>query len=79
MTIFKLRNSTIFAFPGPPKEVQACFNDHMGRCIGESTGLLSLARRIYVNIYESELSPLVKEVVGSFRGVYIKPLVSQVR
>ncbi|MEM3019443.1 MAG: molybdopterin-binding protein [Candidatus Bathyarchaeia archaeon] len=79
VTIFKLRNSTIFAFPGPPKEVQACFNEYIGRRIGESTGLRSLARRIYVDMYESELSPLVKEVVGSFRGVYIKPLVSEVR
>jgi nicotinamide-nucleotide amidase len=79
VTVFQLGKSIVFALPGPPKEAQACFHEHIGRRLGEITGLRSFAGRIFVNMYESELSPLVREVMDAFKGVYMKPLVSEIR
>jgi hypothetical protein len=42
--------------------------DHFGR---EGSGA-SLARRIYVNMWESEVSPLARQVMEAVPGTYIK-------
>ncbi len=77
VTIVKLDNSTIFAMPGPPKEVQACFTELLAGRIQEVTGYHSFARRIQVTMYESELIPLVEDIHGLVEGIYMKPLVGE--
>jgi nicotinamide-nucleotide amidase len=77
MTILKLGSQTIFVLPGPPKEVQACFNEHIADRIQEATRRRSYAKRIFVTMYESELTPLINEVLETVEGVYLKPLVGE--
>ncbi len=77
ITVLKLRNQTIFALPGPPMEVQACFNEHIASRIQKATRYRSYAKRILVTMYESELTPLINEILKVMKGVYIKPLASE--
>lgn len=77
VTVLKLGSCTIFALPGPPKEVQACFNEHIASRVQEATGHKSYAKRIFVTMYESELTPIVNEVSKAVEGVYLKPLASE--
>ena len=77
VTVLKLGKQTIFALPGPPKEVEACFNEHIAMRIQEATQYRSHANRIFITLYESELGSLINEVLESVEGVYIKPLVGE--
>jgi len=77
VTILKLSDSTVFVLPGPPREVQACFNEHLANRVQEATGHRSYARRVFVTMNESELSSIVNEVSKAVEGVYLKPLVSE--
>jgi nicotinamide-nucleotide amidase len=77
VTIVKLDNCTLFALPGPPKEVQACFTELLAGRVQEATGQRSYARRLQVTMYESELVPLIGEVYNTVEGIYLKPLVSE--
>lgn len=76
VTIFNMDFSTIISMPGPPREVQACFNEYLAKRIEDVTGVRSYGRRVRVNLFESDLAPLVLEVSKMFEGVYVKPLVA---
>jgi len=77
VTVVRVNNCTVFALPGPPKEVQACFMELLADRVQAATGHRSLARRVRVTMYESELTPLINEVSKSVDGVYLKPLVGE--
>jgi len=77
VTILKLGKSTIISMPGPPREVQACFNELLAKRIEDTTGFRRYGKRVRVTIFESELAPLVLEVAKTIEGVYLKPLVSE--
>jgi molybdenum cofactor synthesis domain-containing protein len=77
VTVLRIGNCTVFALPGPPREMQACFNEHLASRIQEATGYRSYAKRILVTMYESEIAPIVAEVAKNLDGVYLKPLVSE--
>ena len=77
VTVLKLGNSTVFVLPGPPREVQACFNEHLASRIQEATGHRSYAKRVFVTMFESELSSVVGEVSRAVEGVYVKPLAGE--
>jgi len=77
VTVLMLDGSTVFILPGPPREVQACFNEHLASRIQEATGHRSYAKRVLVTMNESELSSVVGEVSKAVEGVYLKPLVSE--
>lgn len=77
ITVLKLGESTMMTLPGPPREVQACFNEHLAKRIEDATGFRSRGRRVRVTMFESELAPLVSEVTKSIEGVYVKPLVGE--
>jgi molybdenum cofactor synthesis domain-containing protein len=66
------RETTFFLLPGPPSEMQAVFEryvrDHFG---GDAAGR-SAARRVYVNMWESEVAPLARQVMDAVPGTYIK-------
>lgn len=79
ITIVQVGETLIAAMPGPPREVQACFTEHLARRVQEKTRYHSLARRITVTMVESEVSPLIAEVTKATPGVYMKPLVGEYR
>ncbi len=76
LTILKIGESVIILMPGPPRETQACFNEHLAKRIEDATGLRSYGRRVRVTMFESEIAPLVEEIAKTFKGIYIKPLVA---
>jgi len=77
VTILKLSECSVISMPGPPREVQGCFNEHLAKRIEDTTGFRSYGRRVRVTMFESELAPLVSEVTKAVEGVYVKPLVSE--
>ncbi len=77
MTLLQLERTVVIAMPGPPREVQACFNEHLAKRIENITGFRSYGKRVLVTMFESELSPLITEVTKTTQGVYLKPLVAE--
>lgn len=77
VTALRLGGATLFVLPGPPREVQACFSEHLASRVQETTGHRSYAKRVFVTMFESELSFIVDAVSRAVEGVYLKPLVSE--
>ncbi len=77
VTILTLGGCTIMSLPGPPKEVQACFNENLAGRIESTIGLRSHGKRVRVTMYESHLAPIVSEITKAFEGVYVKPLIAE--
>jgi molybdenum cofactor synthesis domain-containing protein len=70
----KLRHAetTFFLLPGPPSEMQAVFDRYLRDHFGGAAGAHGLARRVYVNMWESEVAPLARQVMDAVPGTYIK-------
>ncbi|MEM2921153.1 MAG: competence/damage-inducible protein A [Candidatus Bathyarchaeia archaeon] len=77
VTILNVNHCTVCVLPGPPNEAQACFNEHIVGRIRATTKQRSLARRVKVNMYESEVTPILKKLSTEIKGLYAKPLVSE--
>lgn len=77
MTMVKYGETVIFALPGPPKEVKACFSKYIADEIGGKTLYRSMASRVLVTMFESQVTPLTNRIMGSMPGVYLKPLVGE--
>jgi len=77
ITILRLNGATIFALPGPPSEMQVCFTTYVPREIQRTSRYHSIAKRLVVTMFESEVAPLVSTVLKSVQGLYLKPLVSE--
>ncbi len=79
VTVVREGGTEIVAMPGPPREVYACFAEHMAERVQEVTGYHSHSRRVLINMHESELTPLMTEVMREIRGTYVKALVGEYR
>jgi molybdenum cofactor synthesis domain-containing protein len=77
LTIFNRDETTIVLLPGPPREMKACFTSHVLTRVRERTRYQSVAQRIIVKKYESEISEKTEMIMSSIPGVYLKPLVAQ--
>lgn len=77
ITIITLNKTTIATLPGPPQEMQACFTEHLAKRISNKTELQSLAKRILVPMFESQISQITNQIMSENPGVYLKPLVSE--
>lgn len=77
LTIVRVQGAAICIMPGPPKEVQSCFTAHLTREIEGATHRHSIARRVVVKTFESEIAPLLGEVQKTVKGIYMKPLLSE--
>lgn len=66
----------IFILPGPPKEMEALFTLYVARYISENYATKSASLRVLVNMYESEVSPLMESVMERFPGSYLKAYVA---
>jgi molybdenum cofactor synthesis domain-containing protein len=67
----ELGETTFFLLPGPPSEMEAVFERYLRAYFGSAAGC-SLARRIYVNMWESDVAPLARQVMDTVPGTYIK-------
>jgi len=65
----------IVAMPGPPREVYACFAEHVADMVQKATGYRSFSRRLVIMMHESELAPLMTAVMQEIPGTYVKALV----
>jgi len=77
ITIVAIGSTSLAALPGPPKEMQGCFMTYLSKRIADVTGYRSMSHRIFVTMYESEVSPLLEALARSFDGTYFKPLVGE--
>ena len=62
----------IFLLPGPPQEVQAIFARYLLDHFGGARAARSVVHRVYVDMWESEVSPLLQQVMDAVPGTYCK-------
>ena len=77
VTVIKRSDMTLAALPGPPTEMKACFSEYLAKRIREKTLYESASKRVFVSMYESQLSPIIEEIMKNMPGTYLKPLVSE--
>ncbi len=70
----KLLDSVVFALPGVPSEMEAIFNETIAPMLKQATGsLIFCEKSLFVdNVGESNIAPLIDEVMAQNVGVYIK-------
>lgn len=73
----EVEDTRIFAIAGPPKEMEGVFTAHVAPVIADLSPMFRLAERVTVDLWESELSPLIETVMQRFPGSYIKGYVAQ--
>ncbi len=62
----------MFLLPGPPQEVRAIFARYLADYFAGDRGSRGLAHRVYVDMWESEVSPLLQRVMDEVPGTYCK-------
>ncbi|MEE2753414.1 MAG: molybdopterin-binding protein [Candidatus Latescibacterota bacterium] len=68
--------TTIYNLPGPPREVQALFNQTIEGAIAEIYTANRVAIRVTVNLPESELGPILQGVMAAHPNTYLKAYVA---
>jgi len=69
-------SSTILMMPGPPREMKAIFDSYIVPLIAERYNTKTATLRVYVNMFEAEVSPLLQLVMGKYPNVYLKAYVA---
>jgi len=77
ITMINNGKTIIVALPGPPREMKACFKEHIAPIISHRTRYRSLARRVIVKMFESRVSVLTNQIMQEIPAVYMKPLVGE--
>ena len=63
----------IFSMPGPPREMEAVFARYLEEYFSSGAGAhRAVTHRIYVDMYESEVAPLLQQVMTAVPGTYCK-------
>ncbi|MFN0070976.1 MAG: competence/damage-inducible protein A [Chloroflexota bacterium] len=63
----------IFAMPGPPREMEAVFARYLEDYFSSGAGAhRAVTHRVYVDMYESEVAPMLQEVMSAVPGTYCK-------
>lgn len=68
--------ASVVILPGPPKELEALFSMYVAEFVSSRTPMKSAALRVAVNMYESEVSPLLQEVMERLPNTYLKAYVA---
>ena len=68
--------ATILSLPGPPKEMMALFSHYVEKTISDSHGTKIASARFVVNMFESEVSPLLENVMRLLPDTYLKAYVA---
>ena len=64
---------TIFSMPGPPREMEAIFARFLEEYFSAGEGAhRAVTHRVYVDMWESEVSPLLQQVMDAVPGTYCK-------
>lgn len=72
----KRDETDIFVLPGPPKEMVACFDAHVMPVLVQRAHRRTHCIRLAVEMYESEVAPLMVAVQDGQHGVYMKAFVA---
>jgi len=75
-TFVRHDRGTIVIMPGPPKELEAVFEMHVSEAVSALSTQKSAALRVVVTMFESEVSPLMQEVMARFPTCYLKAYVA---
>lgn len=75
-TFVRHEGGSIIIMPGPPKEMEAVFTLHVAGAIAAASEHKTAALRVVVNMHESEVSPLMQEVMARCPGCYLKAYVA---
>lgn len=71
-----INETTIYNLPGPPREVQALFNQSIEGAIAKIYTANRIAIRVTVNLPESELGPILQDVMIAHPNTYLKAYVA---
>ena len=72
----ELDATTFFVLPGPPREMEAVFTTHVAPYLSARMTRRTHSLRVVVNMFESEVSPLMQEVMARCEDVYLKAYVA---
>jgi len=72
----ELDGATVLCMPGPPPEVKGVFQEHVRHILSQRIGAKCATRRVWTNMYESEVSPHIQQVMEEFPGTYLKGYVA---
>ena len=68
--------STLITLPGPPKEMKAVFRAHIAPFLDSLFATKTATCRVWTEMYESEVSPHMQQVMSEFPGTYLKGYVA---
>ena len=69
-------SSSILLMPGPPREMKSIFDAYITPLISEHYSARTATLRVYVNMFEAEVSPLLQQVMDKHPNVYLKAYVA---
>jgi nicotinamide-nucleotide amidase len=75
-TFVRHDGGTIVIMPGPPKEMEAVFTLHVSEAVSALSAHKTAALRVVVTMFESEVSPLMQEVMARYPSSYLKAYVA---
>jgi molybdopterin-biosynthesis enzyme MoeA-like protein len=68
--------TTIIIMPGPPKEMEGVFNQHVAPFLSQIYTNKVATLRLTVGMFESEVSPILQKVMQKYPRVYLKAYVA---
>lgn len=68
--------ATLLIMAGPPKEMKAVFSQYALEFLGSQFKTKTATRRIWTEMYESEVSPHLQKVMQETPGTYLKAYVA---
>lgn len=68
--------TTFYLMPGPPREVQGIWSVHLNDLLKNVFRTATVARRVWVTMYESEVSPHLQQVMQTYPRTYLKAYVA---
>jgi molybdenum cofactor synthesis domain-containing protein len=72
----KFEDTLIFMMPGPPRELKGVFQAYLEPFLNDQFQTITKTRRIWTDMYESQVSPYMEKVMSEFEGTYIKAYVA---
>ena len=72
----RVGGTTLFALPGPPREVEALFRQSVEPVIAELYSRSRVSRRVAVNLPESQCGPILQSVMDELPNTYLKAFVA---
>lgn len=71
-----VNGTTFLALPGPPHEMEAVFNEHILPLLSKRYNVETAVRRVFVDTYESDVSPLLQRLMQQYPGSYLKGFIA---